>query len=235
MNGGGQQKMTPEQAIAEIDELLKSCPPADTLARTDGASWRGRFSAVLSLIAPERKAEAMAIGMGFDSSLRFTARNRALSLLHELRYAQMLSSSAPTTQVVGAGLRFDYFDEVRKLTETATTNILFVDPYLHPDFVARYLPHVQLGVQVRLLGSKGILALKASVGAFVQQTPMPIEVRQSGALHDRFVFIDGQRCYQSGASFKDGAAKSPAVISQIVDAFDAMQTTYEALWAAGTP
>lgn len=53
-------------------------------------------------------------------------------------------------------------------------------------------------------------------------------------MHDRYVFVDRTACYQSGASFKDGAKKSPTTLTQITDAFAAVQQTYEALWAAGT-
>lgn len=37
-------------------------------------------------------------------------------------------------------------------------------------------------------------------------------------LGDRYVFVDGKACYQSGASFKDGAKLTPTTLTQITDA-----------------
>ena len=48
--------------------------------------------------------------------------------------------------------------------------------------------------------------------------------------HDRYVFVDRGACYQSGASFKDGAKKAPTTLTQITDAFGPMLKTYEDLW-----
>ena len=39
--------------------------------------------------------------------------------------------------------------------------------------------------------------------------------------HDPSLFIDGSSCYQSGASFKDGAKNAPTTLTQITDAFQA--------------
>jgi len=57
-----------------------------------------------------------------------------------------------------------------------------------------------------------------------------VEVRSAEGFHDRYIFIDHGDCYQSGASFKDGAKKSPTTLTQITDAFSAMQGTYEEIW-----
>ena len=47
--------------------------------------------------------------------------------------------------VVAEGRVFEYFDELRKVIETARTEVFFVDPYLDADFVSRYLPYVAEG------------------------------------------------------------------------------------------
>ena len=75
-----------------------------------------------------------------------------------------------------------------------------------------------------------LAALKPSVVAFAAQTGCSIEVRTIAGFHDRYLFVDGQACYQSGASFKDGAKKAPTVLIQISDAFVSVRSTYEQLW-----
>lgn len=232
--------LSPERALVEIDELLRTLPEADQFLHPsvypDAAPWSGRFTAVMRAISFPMGASAGAAVIGLEATYSVDmARNRCISLLHEARYSIVLQMPAPTSIQIGAKAPFDYFDEVRKLVSTSVSDLLFVDPYLDPSFIGRYMPHVAGGVKVRLLGSKGVPALASSATMFTTQSGLAIEVRQtSSALHDRFVFVDGRSCYQSGASFKDGGTKAPATIAQIVDAFAAVQATYEGLWASGT-
>ncbi len=125
---------------------------------------------------------------------------------------------------------FAYFDELRKIIELAKQDIFFVDPYLEADFVSRYLGYVSDGVAIRLLTEKKLQALLPAVETFARQTSASVEVRSTPSIHDRYVFIDRSACYQSGASFKDGAKSAATTITQIVDAFTAVNQTYELLW-----
>jgi len=135
--------------------------------------------------------------------------------------------------VAAPGQVFDYFDELSKGIETARSEILFVDAYLDAEFVSRYLPHASSGVGVRLLGGpKRMPTLLPAIDLFAQQHSKTISVRSSDKLHDRYLFVDETACYLSGASFKDGAKKAPAVLTQITDAFQSMWDTYDNLWKA---
>ena len=137
----------------------------------------------------------------------------------------------PVNLAIDAGAVFHYFDGLTKIIEEAKTDILFVDPYLDKEFVSRYLSNVAPSAKVRLLGTQKMPALVAAAELFSKQSGLNIEVRSSEDIHDRYVFIDGGSCYQSGASFKDGG-KKPTTLTQIVDAFAAVKQTYEALWNA---
>ena len=125
---------------------------------------------------------------------------------------------------------FYYFDEVRKLIEAARDDLFFIDRYLDAEFVSRYLPHVASGVSIRLLARDRIDTLRPAVDAFVQQSGATVHIRSAGNFHDRYVIVDRLACYQSGASFKDGAKAAPTTLTQITDAFQAVLQTYEALW-----
>ena len=69
-----------------------------------------------------------------------------------------------------------------------------------------------------------------AVNMFAQQAGTVINVRSALGFHDRYVFVDRAACYQSGASFKDGAKSAPTTLTQITDAFQAVLQTYEDLW-----
>jgi hypothetical protein len=76
-------------------------------------------------------------------------------------------------------------------------------------------------MHIRLLARERLSTLLPIVKIFSQQYNKNIEVRSIPNFHDRFVIIDGGVCYQSGASFKDGARNAPTTITQITDAFAA--------------
>ena len=66
-------------------------------------------------------------------------------LLHQARNDLRMRTVGSSNVVVSNKMVFDYFDEIRKVIEVAKNDILFVDPYLDAEFVARYLPHVAPG------------------------------------------------------------------------------------------
>ena len=233
------QILTNEQLLGEIEDLIRTMPPRATIRHDteENIAWLGRTAAVVS---EWNKAKSIA----FDGLVRNMhsriAADPAQSvagislLLQQARHELRLKTVGPLSVAVNQGSVFDYFDEIRKVIETAKAELFFIDPYIDSEFASRYLPQVPQGVQVRLLGRERMANLVPAVQLYRQQSGLSIEVRSSAALHDRFVFVDKKACYQSGASFKDGAKKSPTTLTQIEDAFAAIQATYEDLWKQAT-
>ncbi|OBP80657.1 hypothetical protein CK231_00095 [Mesorhizobium loti] len=153
-------------------------------------------------------------------------------LLRTARWTYRQRTGGPTSLAVDAGMVFDYFNGVSKIIETARKDILFIDPYLDASFVERYLSFIDGAVPVRLLGREKQATLIPAAQAFAKQYGRSVEVRSASNFHDRFVFIDQFQCFQSGASFKDGANRTPTTLTEITDAFAEVQKTYEALWGA---
>ena len=96
--------------------------------------------------------------------------------------------------------------------------------------MSRYLPLVTAGVTIRLLAREKLATLLPAVDAFSQQAGRKIEVRSAPNFHDRYLLVDSASCYQSGASFKDGAKSAPTTVTQIIDACPAVSKTYEDIW-----
>ena len=155
-----------------------------------------------------------------------------LTWLHHAKSDLQLQTSGPLSISLPKGGTYSYFDEIRKIVQTAKSDVFFIDPYLDADFVSRYLPFVSAGVSIRLLTCKKLTELIPAVQSYKSQHGAAITVKSSKSLHDRFVLIDGVSCYQSGASFKDGGKMSPVTLTQITDAFVAMKKTYEDIWSA---
>ena len=230
-----------ERLLAEVEDLLRTSPPQSAFEEREddeALSWLGRTKAILTewdftqtpwisiyssgLLAEGISQSLTPLGLAYRGirTLLFQAQ-------HDIR----MKTVGPLSVAISGGRPFDYFDEIRQIVELAREDIFFVDPYLEADFVSRYLPQVNKGVTVRLLASNKISPLVAAVEIFVKQSGLRVEVRSAtSGLHDRYVFVDEARCYQSGASFKDGAKKSQTTVTQITDAFEPVFQTFQRMW-----
>lgn len=231
--------IAPEQLLAEIEDIIRTMPPRPTIRHEtpENLSWLGRASAAIHMWDPIRAvgfSRHLASVHAINAQEAAQGLRIALTMLHQACHELRMGTVGPLTIAVGQGGVFDYFDEIRKVIESAKTDLFFVDPYLDAEFVSRYLSQVTQGVAVRLLGRERMTTLLPAVDLLRQQAGLQIEVRSAGGFHDRYVFVDGQECYQSGASFKDGAKKAPTTLTQIVDAFSAVLGTYQQIWASAT-
>jgi hypothetical protein len=227
--------LTTEQLLAEVEDVIRSMPARATIRHTtpENFAWLGRMSAVIEKWNPSKMVRlSTALTQLGDAMARPADEGyrTIVVLLHQAQNDLRLQTTGPTSAAVARGMVFAYFDELRKIIALAKQDILFIDPYLEAEFVSRYLGYVSSGVTIRLLSEKKIQSLLPAVEAFAHQTSAVIEVRSTPSIHDRYVFIDKSACYQSGASFKDGAKSAATTITQIVDAFSAINQTYESLW-----
>jgi hypothetical protein len=227
--------MTKEQLLAEVDDLLRTMPPRQTIRHEteENLSWMGKVAAVIEQWSPPKATLFRQYLDQFQSIMAheaFEAFRKILILLHQARHDLQMQIIGPLNIVVSHGMVFDYFDEIRKIIEMAKQDLFFIDPYLDAEFVSRYMGHITPGVTTRLLAREKLLTLLPAVDIFVQQRKEKVEVRSEQNFHDRYLFVDRIVCYQSGASFKDGAKKAPTILTQITDAFIAMLQTYEDIW-----
>jgi hypothetical protein len=228
--------LSKEQLLVEIEDVIRTMPPQPTLrhATTESLEWLGRVSAVLTVWN-----HGIVIGLSIyiqnfghrDDDVAESAFRQVMVWLHQARQQLRMEMLAPTNVAVAQGMVFDYFDEIRRSIELAKQDLLFVDPYLDAEFVSRYLPYVAAGVTVRLLARQRLTTLLPAVDTFARQAGIKKEVRSAPHFHDRYIFAEKVSCYQSGASFKDGAKKAPTTLTQITDAFPAVRKTYEDLWS----
>ncbi|TAK81348.1 MAG: hypothetical protein EPO20_24925 [Betaproteobacteria bacterium] len=228
----------PEAVLIEIEDILRVRPTRDDIYNDpDGSSvWIGRVKAAL------RHWDSIQAGkMIFTEPKLYshiprdieTGYREVLALVNEARFSLRMRLEQESV-VAAPGMVHEYFDGVRKIIESATGDILFVDPYLDAEFVGRYLPYAKGGVRIRLLTKHKLKSLLPAVEMLANQNGLSIEVRSKDQLHDRYVFVDGKVCFQSGASFKDGAKAAGTAVIPITDAADALRQIYEGHWTAGS-
>ena len=227
--------MTKEQLLAEVEDLLRTTPPRETIrhATDENLSWFGRAFALVG----QWKSELSSLMWGYQERIHGLAGSDArvavsgmITLLQQARHDLRMETLGPVNVAVSHGMVFDYFDEIRKIIELSRQEVFFIDPYLDAEFVSRYLPHAAAGVTTRLLAREKLPTLLPAVDAFVQQHRATVVVRSAPNFHDRYLIVDRTACYQSGASFKDGARTAPTTLTQITDAFAAVLAMYEDLW-----
>jgi hypothetical protein len=228
--------MNEEELLAELEDILRNTPSRQTISHEtdENYSWFGRVAAALEAwdMVKGRMARIEIDNIQNPMSrISEDGLRKTLTTLHQARHQLRMKTTGPLSVSVSTGKIFDYFDEIRKILETANNDVLFVDPYLDAEFVSRYLPNIKSGVSIRLLARERLQTLLPSVNAYRVQSQQLIEVRSAPGFHDRYIFVDRNSCYQSGASFKDGAKKSPTTVTQITDAFTAMHSTYEDMWS----
>ena len=228
--------MDKEDILANLEDLLRTMPSRREIRtnNSDVLIWIGRAAAIISEWRPavEPKFSRFIDGLNDSHAIDSQAAFRGLFiLLNQARSDLQMKTMGPLNIALSGSSHFEYFDEIRKIIELSKIDILFVDPYLDAEFVSRYLPNITNGVTIRLLAREKLKTLLPAVKMFVAQYKENVEVRSAPNFHDRYVFVDENGCYQSGASFKDGAKKSPTTITQITDAFDAVYRTYQDIWA----
>jgi hypothetical protein len=228
-------KLTDEELLGEVEDILRIKPLRSDFSFSDeNLSWLGRAAALIDAWDFTTSALFRSALNQVNSKMpldRYHGLSTVLTFLHQARHDLRMKTLGPVNVAMGQGAVFDYFDEVRKIIEEATKDLLFVDPYLDAEFVPRYLPHIAPDVAIRLLAQNKLATLLPAVEMFIQQSGRKIQIRSTSGLHDRYVLVDGASCFQSGSSFKDGAKKSPTTLTQITDAFSAVRQTYEDLWS----
>lgn len=228
------------ELLFALDELVRLRPPQLVCNPTpENYDWVGRARA---LIGDWDESQESRFREQTDSLLTegdFVAASAALTsimnTIQEARNELRLITGGRVSAAFDAGQPFDFYDELRKLIETAQHDVLFVDRYMGADFVTSYLPHLQSGVSVRLLTKEMLEKLKASVNTFVLQTPSRIEIRSAQNFHGRFLCLDGHRAFLVDASFKDAAKSAPAALVELTDIATSAINQYEAIWAAAEP
>ena len=227
--------MNNEELLAEIEDLLRNIPERATIRHDtdENFSWFGRLSAIIEAWDSIKGAELSVCLLQFHTKDAITsdkALRLIMTLLHQARHDLRMKTFGPTNVAIEKGMVFDYFDEIRKIIQTATKDLFFIDPYLDAEFVSKYLGNTADRVVIRLLAREKLNTLLPAIDTFTKQHRVEVKVRSAKGFHDRYIIVDGDSCFQSGASFQNGAKKSPTTLTQITDAFPAVQSTYEKMW-----
>jgi hypothetical protein len=122
--------MDKQQLLGEVEDLLRTMPPRATLRHEtdENLAWFGRAAALVSAWSSVRAVEFNRYYQQALDRNAFVATpglRMLLLMLQEMRGTLLLQTRGPLSMVVGAGMVFDYFDEVRKIIEPARLDLFF--------------------------------------------------------------------------------------------------------------
>ncbi|MBI2114585.1 MAG: hypothetical protein HYT85_05840 [candidate division NC10 bacterium] len=122
--------LTKEQLLAEVEDLLRTMPPRETICHPtdENLRWQGRVAAVID---EWDRSKAISLGgcldklHGIHAVDQYEGWRKLLVLLHQARYDLRMQTLGPVNVALLHGMVFDYFDEVRKIIEMAKQDLFF--------------------------------------------------------------------------------------------------------------
>jgi hypothetical protein len=137
----------------------------------------------------------------------------------------------PTQVFLPAGSPHDAYLEIRKIIQLVVTDVLIVDSYVDGT-IWSLLKNIPATAKIRIMTMqmKGDFALEAH--KFLRQQGNTVEVRQTAQYHDRFIVVDGLRCWHLGVSIKDAGNKAFAMSEMLSPSIlSAVRIDVEATWS----
>lgn len=234
--------MSKDQILEGIRRAKRTLPEMAAIAEPDENTmiWIGQTKAVLANVGVSINSDVNSVQSYYETdntSLLDTAiasyRDIQQTLINAITKLEFEVGSY--SAAIEQGNVLDYFSESRRIVESAQTEIFLIDPYTDADIVTDYFKMVNPPINIRVLTSnkqRGLDSIIPAAKMLHEQTGAHIEIRSADHLHDRFWLIDGTHGYSSSSSIKDGGRKSAAVILEVRDTFDPIQSSYESKWSA---
>ena len=135
------------------------------------------------------------------------------------------------------GSQHDAYVEIRRILGYAKKRITIIDNYVGGDLLELIASSGVRPLSIRLLSRRLPQDFATERRRFSEQyTGIDLKVRLGAQFHDRFVVIDGSRCYHIGASIKD-AGKRGFMISEIEDHpnRESLIAAQDQAWAEAVP
>ena len=232
--------MDPETLYRQLGRLIETAPDLsgfDPLT-TEHLTWIGRAHALVKasgdLVA---LAEFNLASKSIQGALRHDAtKNMMLVLYKVLGSAELEAPPSVRGSFIPVGNSFDAFAAIAKVLQTASSDVLVVDPYMDETVLTDFTSGVPDGVVLRLLADQSSVkpSLAPAAARWVQQhganRPLGVRLAPAKALHDRAIFIDGRDAWTLTQSLKDFAKRSPAEIVRADDIASLKIAAYEAIW-----
>lgn len=232
--------MNPADIYNQLGRLLEEMPDLSGFSPLthDQLVWIGRAGALvkvsgdtLASVDFDQASKALQVGPTRGDGVRLLV----LTLYKVLGRAELEAPPSVRGKFIPAGNSFDAFAAISKVLQSATTDILIVDPYMDETVLVDFGSAVSQSVSLRLLADGGYVKPTFAPAAtrWKQQYPqMAFGARLAAprTLHDRAIFVDRAVAWTLTQSLKDFAKRSPAELIRDDSIAPLKISAYEAIW-----
>ena len=177
------------------------------------------------------------------NNLGTTARHNSAHQITAIVYrafalAEMRAPAGAGGAFIPVGNSFDAFAALSKILQTATKDVLIIDPYMDETALTEFGSAVPENVCLRLMADQASCkpTLQPAAIKWSQQygtaRPLLVRLAPQKTLHDRAIFIDRTAAWTLTQSLKDFAKRSPAEIVRADDTAALKIAAYEGVWAS---
>jgi hypothetical protein len=234
--------MDPEILYHQLGRLIETMPDfyLGGAWTSDKHKWVGQADALIMQSGDiSDKTDWRTALERFDVQPHSSASTMIRVLYRVLAAAELKAPASAKGTFIPVGNSFDAFVALAKVLQTATRDVLIVDPYMDETALTEFGGAVSPGIPLRLLTDQATQkpTLQPAATRWMAQygasRPLAVRLAPSKALHDRAIFIDQTSAWTLTQSLKDFAKRSPAEIVRADDTAALKIAAYEAIWASG--
>jgi len=135
-------------------------------------------------------------------------------------------------KVYSPGDSYDFYDDVKKIIESANSQVFLIDAYATEDIINLYLNKFLKEVQIKILTNGKPQENFISIATkFKSKHGKNFSVKSNKNCHDRVFFVD-KKCYVTGQSLDKAASKQPTYICEIENS-GSFRNVFEQLFNSG--
>lgn len=231
-----------ENLYRQLGRLVETMPSFEGVGQllTEQHQWIGRADALIGAGGDifEQSHWRTAVERLQTAARPSAAEKMRVVLYRVLAAAELKAPAGVGGAFIPVGNTFDAFTAISKLLQTATKDVLIVDPYMDETTLTEFGSAVPAGVMLRLLSDQAsnkptlAPAAKKWIAQYGPQRPLAVRLAPAKTLHDRAIFIDQTTAWLLTQSLKDFAKRSPAEIVRADDTAVLKVNAYESIWSS---
>lgn len=240
-----------ETLYRKLGRLIEMMPDLNiSPLSTEAHLWLGRAYALVneinnpidlaSFASATRRLGEVADGYYERLDRKKAAHEITAIICRTFAVAETKAPTGASGAFIPVGNEFDVFAALSKLFQTASTDILIVDPYMDETALTEFGIAIPEGIQLRLLSDQSTHkpTLEPAAKKWVTQhgstRPLAVRIAPPKTLHDRAIFIDKKTAWTLTQSLKDFAKRSPGEIIRADDIATLKIPAYESIWQSAS-